>query len=110
MVLIFPGSFNAYTTRFFSPAYGFALSWNYWFNDAVSVASDLTAAQLVLQYWTSSHTWIISLLFWVFLVGVNALHVRAYGELGESLASGVLRLLNEITSCGVLAQSIGSPP
>ena len=45
-----PGSFNAYTTRFFSPSYGFALSWNYWFNDAVSVASDLTAAQLVLQF------------------------------------------------------------
>ncbi|KAI0769629.1 amino acid permease-domain-containing protein [Trametes elegans] len=75
------GSFNAYATRFFSPSYGFALSWNYWFNDAVSVASDLTAAQLVLQYWSSWHTWVISLIFWVFLVSVNAIHVRAYGEL-----------------------------
>ncbi|KIJ67545.1 hypothetical protein HYDPIDRAFT_84867 [Hydnomerulius pinastri MD-312] len=75
------GSFNAYATRFFSPSYGFALSWNYWFNDAVSVASDLTAAQLVLQFWTPWHPWVISLLFWVFLVSVNASHVRAYGEL-----------------------------
>ncbi|KAG9316460.1 amino acid permease-domain-containing protein [Chiua virens] len=75
------GSFNAYTTRFFSPSYGFALSWNYWFNDAVSVASDLTAAQLVLQFWTSSHPWVISLLAWVVIVSINALHVRAYGEL-----------------------------
>lgn len=78
------GSFNAYTTRFFSPSYGFALSWNYWFNDAVSVASDLTAAQLVLQFWTVQHSWIVSLVFWVFLVGINAIHVRAYGELGET--------------------------
>lgn len=78
------GSFNAYATRFFSPSYGFALSWNYWFNDAVSVASDLTAAQLLLQYWTPWHPWVISLLFWVFLVGINAAHVRAYGELGAS--------------------------
>ena len=76
------GSFNAYTTRFFSPSYGFALAWNYWFNDAVSVASDLTAAQLVLQYWTSWNPWVISLLFWLFLVTVNAAHVKAYGELG----------------------------
>lgn len=76
------GSFNAYATRFFSPAYGFALSWNYWFNDAVSVASDLTAAQLVLQFWTTWHPWVISLTFWVFLVGINATHVKAYGELG----------------------------
>jgi amino acid permease len=78
------GSFNAYTSRFFSPSYGFALGWNYWFNDAVSVASDLTAAQLVLQFWTISNPWIISVAFWVFLVSVNAVHVRAYGELGES--------------------------
>lgn len=79
------GSFNAYATRFFSPSYGFALSWNYWFNDAVSVASDLTAAQLVLQFWTDWNPWVISLLFWVFLVAVNATHVSAYGELGECL-------------------------
>lgn len=78
------GSFNAYTTRFFSPAYGFGLGWNYWFNDAVSVASDLTAAQLVLQFWNVDHPWIISVVFWVFLVGVNALHVGGYGELGTS--------------------------
>ena len=76
------GSFNAYATRFFSPSYGFALSWNYWFNDAVSVASDLTAAQLVLSFWTDRYTWLVSLFFWVFLVAVNSIHVRAYGELG----------------------------
>ncbi|KAJ7078830.1 amino acid permease/ SLC12A domain-containing protein [Mycena belliarum] len=75
------GSFNAYSARFFSPSYAFALSWNYWFNDAVSVASDLTAAQLVLQFWTSSSTWVVSVVFWLFLVGVNATHVKAYGEL-----------------------------
>ncbi|KAF8170300.1 amino acid permease-domain-containing protein [Mycena galopus ATCC 62051] len=58
------GSFNAYTARFFSPSYAFALSWNYWFNDAVSVASDLTAPNWCfnsgprtygeLEYWLSS--------------------------------------------------------
>jgi amino acid transporter, AAT family len=77
------GSFNAYTTRFFSPSYGFALSWNYWFNDAVSVASDLTAAQLVLNFWTSQYSWVVSVVFWVFLVSINATHVSAYGELGK---------------------------
>ncbi|KAJ7232780.1 amino acid permease/ SLC12A domain-containing protein [Mycena haematopus] len=83
------GSFNAYTARFFSPSYAFALSWNYWFNDAVSVASDLTAAQLVLHFWTpqSQYTWVVSLVFWVFLVGVNATHVKAYGELEYWLSS-----------------------
>ncbi|KAF8070371.1 amino acid permease-domain-containing protein [Lyophyllum atratum] len=81
------GSFNAYATRFFSPSYGFALSWNYWFNDAVSVASDLTAAQILLEYWTPWHPWVISLVFWAFLVTINAVHVRAYGELEYWLSS-----------------------
>jgi amino acid transporter, AAT family len=76
------GSFNAYATRFFSPAYGFALSWNYWFNDAISVASDLTAAQLVLDFWNTPNSWIFSLVLWIFLVSVNAINVHAYGELG----------------------------
>jgi hypothetical protein len=76
------GSFNAYATRFFSPGYGFALSWNYWFNDAISVASDLTAAQLVLEFWSIPNPWIFSLTVWVFLVSINAVHVKAYGELG----------------------------
>jgi amino acid permease len=76
------GSFNAYSTRFFSPAYGFALSWNYWFNNAISVASDLTAAQLVLGFWDVPNAWIFSLAVWVFLLSINALHVKAYGELG----------------------------
>ncbi len=76
------GSFNVYATRFFSPAYGFALSWNYWFNDAISVASDLTAAQLVLDFWSIPNPWVFSLTLWVFLVSINAVHVGAYGELG----------------------------
>lgn len=97
------GSFNAYTTRFFSPSYGFALSWNYWFNDAVSVAGDLTAAQLVLQFWGVEHAWVVSLAFWVFLVGVNALPVGGYGELGQCAQS---KILTTVLSLNLL-QSIG---
>ncbi|EKM80770.1 hypothetical protein AGABI1DRAFT_55831 [Agaricus bisporus var. burnettii JB137-S8] len=81
------GSFGTYCVRFFSPSYGFALAWNYWFNDAVSVASDLVAAQLVMSYWSDWHPWAIGLIFWFFLVGINAIHVKAYGELEYWLAS-----------------------
>ncbi|KAH9065271.1 amino acid permease-domain-containing protein [Lactarius vividus] len=81
------GSFNIYVTRFFSPAYGFALSWNYWLNQAVGVASGLTAAQLVLEFWSFPNPWIFSLTLWVFLVFVNAIHVGAYGELEYWLSS-----------------------
>ena len=60
------------------------MSYNYWFNDAVSVASDLVAAQILLRFWTDWHPWVISLVFWAFLVVVNAVYVGAYGELGKN--------------------------
>ncbi|KAI9742001.1 MAG: hypothetical protein M1834_000390 [Cirrosporium novae-zelandiae] len=75
------GSFCTFAGRFVDDAFGFALTWNYWFNDAVSTASDLVALQLVLQYWTDNFPgWALSLIFWVVLIGANIITVRAYGE------------------------------
>ncbi|KOS18749.1 putative amino-acid permease [Escovopsis weberi] len=76
------GSFCVFASRFVDDAFGFALTWNYWFNDAVSTASDLVALQLVLQYWTDHFPgWAMSLIFWVILMAINLITVRAYGEL-----------------------------
>ncbi|QLL32968.1 hypothetical protein HG536_0D04900 [Torulaspora globosa] len=78
------GSFCSYAKKFGCESFAFALMCNYWFNDAVSVASDLTAMQIVLDYWNSSQHhfpyWAASLLFWVFLLALNVVHVRIYGE------------------------------
>jgi AAT family amino acid transporter len=69
-------------SRFIDDAYGFALTWNYWFNDAVSTASDLVALQLLLEYWNTNFPgWALSLIFWVVLVAVNLLAVKVYGEI-----------------------------
>ncbi|EGE01283.1 lysine-specific permease [Trichophyton equinum CBS 127.97] len=68
--------------RFVDDAFGFALTWNYWFNDAVSTAADLVALQLLLKYWTVSFPgWAFSLIFLFVLVGLNIVSVRAYGEM-----------------------------
>ena len=48
------GSFCAFAGRFVDDAFGFALTWNYWFSDAVPTGADLVALQLVLQYWTDN--------------------------------------------------------
>lgn len=76
------GSFGTYATRFVDEPFGFSIGWNYAFNDAISVAGDLTASQLLMDYWIpSGHLdWLPSLFFLAFLVGVNLIHVKAYGE------------------------------
>lgn len=67
--------------RFVDDALGFALTWNYWFNDAVSTASDIIALQLLLEFWTENFPgWAISLIFLVVVIALNILSVRVYGE------------------------------
>ncbi|KAF2724569.1 putative amino acid permease [Polychaeton citri CBS 116435] len=75
------GSFCTFAGRFVDDAFGFALTWNYWFNDAVSTASDLVALQLLLQYWTDNFPgWAISLIFLFVVIALNLAAVRVYGE------------------------------
>ncbi|MCI1746671.1 MAG: amino acid permease [Acidipropionibacterium sp.] len=76
-----PGAFETYATRFVSPSFGFAIGWNYWFNWAITVAAELAAAAIVMQYWLPGvPSWVWSVLFLALLVGLNALSARAYGE------------------------------
>jgi hypothetical protein len=73
------------------------LTWNYWFNDAVSTASDLVALQLLLEYWTTNFPgWALSLIFWVVLILANIITVRAYGEVEYWLS--LLKIITIIVS------------
>lgn len=77
------GSFCTFAGRFVDDAFGFSITWCYWFNDAVSTAADLVALQLILEYWTTSDAfpgWALSLIFWVVLILANIVTVRMYGE------------------------------
>ncbi|UVI32936.1 amino acid permease [Paenibacillus spongiae] len=75
------GSFSTYAGRFVDPAFGFALGWTYWFNWAITIAAEISAASLIVKYWlpeTSSLLW--SALFLGIIVFINYLSVRAFGE------------------------------
>lgn len=81
------GSYCTFAGRFVDDAFGFALTWNSWASDAVAVASDLVALQLVLEYWTTKMPgWGLSLIFWVLLILANVVTVRIYGELEYCLS------------------------
>jgi AAT family amino acid transporter len=75
------GSFCTFAGRYVDDAFGFALTWNYWFNDAVSTAADLVALQLVMDYWHTTFPWYgLGLIIWALIVAANIINVRAYGE------------------------------
>ncbi|WP_420900506.1 amino acid permease, partial [Brevibacillus laterosporus] len=75
------GSFSTYATKFVDPALGFALGWNYWYNWAITIAAELSAATLLMKFWfpdSSSMLW--SGLFLALMFGLNYLSVKGYGE------------------------------
>ncbi|KAI1910985.1 Basic amino-acid permease [Ophidiomyces ophidiicola] len=76
------GSFCTYAGRFVDDSVGFALTWIYWFNDAIATAADLVALQLLLTYWsTGMPAWAFSLIFLFILIALNIVSVRVYGEM-----------------------------
>lgn len=75
------GSFATYGALYVDEGFGFALGWNYWYNWAVTIAVELAAAQLVMQYWfpdTPGMLW--SAAFLAIMFALNAISVRGFGE------------------------------
>ncbi|CAN3367480.1 general amino acid permease Agp3p [Diutina catenulata] len=92
------GSFCTYAKRFGSESLGFAILTNYAFNDMMSVASDLTAIQIVWAFWDIPTSrmpyWGIALIFWFVLLILNVIDVRLYGEAEYWLA--ILKVISVI--------------
>jgi AAT family amino acid transporter/lysine-specific permease len=75
------GSFYVYASNFVDPALGYALGWNYWYNWAITVASEIAAASLIMRFWfPDSSSFIWSSLFLFIFVGINALSVKSFGR------------------------------
>lgn len=75
------GTFSTYASRFVDPSLGFALGWNYWYNWAITIAAELSAATLIVKYWLpNSPSFLWSALFLALMVGLNVLSVKGFGE------------------------------
>ncbi|KAI9155663.1 putative proline-specific permease put4 [Paramyrothecium foliicola] len=77
-----PGcSIAYYGHRFGSRSLGFTLGWVYWYIFAVTVPAEITATNLVIQYWSPP----LPTAFWLtmiglVIIGLNCFPVRVYGE------------------------------
>jgi len=75
------GSFYIYAAKFVDPALGYALGWNYWYNWAITVASEISAASLIMHFWLpESPSFIWCTIFLTLVVGFNALSAKGFGE------------------------------
>lgn len=116
------GSFCDYSTMYVGKSFGFAMGYNYWFNWAVTIALEISAASLIMTYWFKdiNPVW-FSLIFFIVITMANIYSVRLYGELEYWLSFmkvaiiiifivlGVFSLLKE-PSFGIHRWIIGDAP
>lgn len=75
------GSFCEYSAKYVDKSFGFAMSWNYWFNWVLVVASEVIAAGFVMQYWFPHvDVWIWTVAFFCLILAINLTAVKLYGE------------------------------
>lgn len=76
-----PGAVPVFAARYVDPALGFTLGWNYWYQFAIGVPIEVSAAALVLEFWQVAvpQVAIISIFFFS-MVLINCFPVRIYGE------------------------------
>lgn len=75
------GSFSTFGSLYVDKAFGFAQGWNYWYNWSITLAVELVAAAIIMQYWfpdVPSYYW--SALFYILILAINLFNVRSFGE------------------------------
>ncbi|MGP3916013.1 amino acid permease [Nonomuraea sp. 10N515B] len=76
------GSFVEYANEFIGPWAAFASGWMYWVNWAFTGIAELTAIAAYIHYWAPAFPqWATALIALGFVLTVNLLSVRLFGEL-----------------------------
>ncbi|KIO17672.1 hypothetical protein M407DRAFT_12255 [Tulasnella calospora MUT 4182] len=76
------GTFPHFAARWVDPAFGFAVGWNYFYTQAITVPVEVTAAQILLTFWDDDHNRGIAYtaIILVFMCLINLFGVRWFGE------------------------------
>jgi amino acid transporter len=93
-----PGAVPQYCARYVDDAMGFAVGWNNWYSNALTLCAEISAAAVVIGFWNDTITtaaWIT--IIWVLVVCLNIFAVSIYGE-----AEFVFASIKLVTIVGLL--------
>ena len=75
------GGIIRYAEHFVDPALSFANGWNEVYAHIVSVPSEISAAAVLVQLWTSASSAIFITIFGLLMLATTLIFIRVYGEL-----------------------------
>ncbi len=75
------GSFGAYATRYIGPGTGYTMTWLYWLTWSATLGTEFTAAALLMQEWFPHiSVWLWTIVFAIFVFGMNMSSTRWFAE------------------------------
>lgn len=85
------GSFPHWATRFIDPAVGFSLAISYGYCYTIAIASETSAAAIVVSFWTDLTPAVVITIGLVLILSINLMNVRWYGDV--EVVSGSIKIL-----------------
>lgn len=74
------GSFPHWATRFIDPAVGFSLALSYGYCYTIAIASEVSAASVIVSYWTDISPALVISIGLALILFINLMPIRFYGE------------------------------
>lgn len=105
------GTFPHFAARWVDPAFGFAMGWNYFYTQAISVPVEISAAQIILTFWDSNtdHYAIYLTFICLAVIAINLFGVRWFGESEFGFSIIKLMLITGLIIAGLVIDLGGAP-
>ncbi|RBA15730.1 hypothetical protein FPRO05_12337 [Fusarium proliferatum] len=104
------GSFANYSTRFLDPSWGFAMGWNYTLQYLIVLPLEIIAGAFTTNYWNpNASKSIFIVLFFILILGINLLGVKAYGEAEFIFSAVKVTAIVGFILLGIIINIAGSP-
>ncbi|PSR90305.1 amino acid permease [Coniella lustricola] len=95
------GSFPHWATRFIDPAVGFSLAISYGYCYTIAIASEASAAAVLVSYWTDITPAVVVTVSLALILIINLLSVKFYGD--SEVVTGMIKVL---CFCGLVIVAI----
>lgn len=88
------GSFPHWGTRFIDPSVGFSLAISYGYCYTIAIASECSAAAVLVSYWSDISPAVVISISLVLILGINLMNVKFYGD--TEIVTGAIKVWQKI--------------
>ncbi|KAG1864814.1 amino acid permease/ SLC12A domain-containing protein [Suillus subluteus] len=103
------GSFPHFASRWVDPALGFAVGWNYFIANLLTVPVEISGAQILISMWDSHHVAVYTVVICISICATNIFGVIYFGEAEFAFSILKLVLITGLIIVGLVIDLGGAP-